>query len=64
MTRGKGGRRAGHKHGENQTRGDRRDFTLGGEHTKRYTDELVYNCTLGTHVIVLTDVTLIHLKKS
>ena len=37
------------------------DWTLGGEHTMQYTDELSYNCTLETHIILLTSLSPMHL---
>ena len=33
------------------------DLTLGGEHTIQYTDDVLYNCTLETYIISLTNVT-------
>ena len=34
-----------------------RDLTLDGEYTIKYTDDLLYNCTRETHVILLASVT-------
>ena len=37
------------------------DLTLGGEHTVQHRDDVLQNCTHETHIILLTNVTLIHL---
>ena len=37
------------------------DLTLGGEHTVQYTDGVLYNCTPGIYVILLTNVNPINL---
>lgn len=36
---------------------------LGGEHTVQRLDDVLYNCTPGTHVTLITSVTPIHLIK-
>ena len=33
------------------------DLTLGGEHTMKYTNDVLQNCTPETCIILLTDVT-------
>ena len=38
------------------------DLTLGGGHKMQYTDHVSYNCTLEICIILLTNVTLIHLN--
>ena len=32
------------------------DLTWGGEHTRQYTDDVLYNRILETHIILLTNV--------
>ena len=39
------------------------DFTLGGEHTIQYTDDVLQNCTLETYIILLTNVTPVYSMK-
>ena len=36
------------------------DLTWGGEHTIQYTDDVLYNCTPETYIILLTNVTPIN----
>ena len=36
------------------------ELTWGGEHTIQHTDDVFYNCTPETYVILLTDVTPIN----
>ena len=36
------------------------DFTWDGEHTIHYTDDVLYNCTPETYIILLTNVTPIN----
>ena len=38
-----------------------RDLTLGGKHTMQYTDDVLWNCTLETYIILGTNVTQINL---
>ena len=45
----------------NQICGDREDLTLGGKHTMQYTDDVLWNCTLETYIILGTNVTQINL---
>ena len=37
--------------------GMEKDLTLGGGHTVQYTHDILQNCTLGTYIILLTNVT-------
>ena len=37
------------------------DLTLGGGHTMQYIDDISQNCTLGTYIIVLTNVAPVNL---
>ena len=37
------------------------DLTLDGGHTRQYTDHVSQNCILGTDMILLNNVTTIHL---
>ena len=37
------------------------DLPLGGEHTMQYTGDVLQNCTLETHTILLTNVSPIKL---
>lgn len=39
------------------------DLTLGSEHAMQYTDDVSQNCTPKIYIILLTDVTPIHLIK-
>ena len=41
--------------------GDGRRLDFGAEHTIPYTDDMLYNCTPETHVILFTNVTPINL---
>ena len=38
-----------------------RDLTLGGEHMMQYSDDELWNCTLETCMVLLTNVTPINL---
>ena len=38
------------------------DLPSGGEHTIQYTDDVLQNCTLGNHIISLTNATQLHSK--
>ena len=40
-----------------------KDFTWGGEPTIQYTDDVLYNCTPETYIVLLTNVTLINSKE-
>lgn len=53
----------GGKEEKGQVGADRRDLTLGGEHTVRYTDDISQNFTPETRIILLTDLTFINLIK-
>ena len=41
-----------------------RNLTLGGKHTRQYSnDDVLQNCTVETYIILLTDVTLKNSKQ-
>lgn len=40
------------------------DLTLGGEHTVRYTHDILFNYTFVTYIILLTSVTAVSLIKN
>ena len=39
------------------------DLTWGGEHITQYTDDVLWNCTPETNIILLTNVTPIYSRK-
>ena len=41
-----------------------KDFTWGGEPTIQYTDDVLYNCTPETYIVLLTKVTPINSIKN
>ena len=58
ISRGKGG--CSEVEGKGGINGDRRRFDWGDEHTIQYTDDVLSNCTLETHIVLLTNVTPIN----
>ena len=57
VTKGEGGCGEGEEGKGGQNMVTQGDLTLGGEHTMQYTDDVSQNCTLGTYIILLTNVT-------